>query len=76
MVRSKNTNQKDGMANSQRAPRVEAWRIIRCSKFSVVRNRLWFEIGVVRKSALFENQLSSDQLFDHRFPRHAEMKEQ
>jgi hypothetical protein len=43
---------------------------------SVVRNSELFEIGVVRKSALFENQLSSDQLFDHRFPRHAEMKEQ
>jgi len=69
MVRSKNTNQKDGMANSQRAPRVEAGRIIRCSKSA------WFEIAAVRKSALFENQLSSDQLFDHLFPRHAEMKE-
>jgi len=54
MVRSKNTNQKDGMANSQRAPRVEAWRIIRCSKSAL------FEIGVVRKSAWFENQLGSE----------------
>src|SRR5438132_13182759 len=45
-------------------------------EIGVVRNRRYSKISLVRKSAWFENQLSSDQLFDHRFPRHAEMKEQ